>query len=163
LRKHSRALVIVYTVRRTIIATVVVVLFTFTDVGSTETDNVLGENDNDREIQASHGATAIAGDRILNVDDAESSIPETSYNECNTSPLEAAEQQRTDQTNSAFDLGCCDEFLNSRDESSGQTPALTTASALSFPSFADDKLATVRMSNIKAAEIIDERIGSSGL
>jgi hypothetical protein len=43
LRKHPRALAIVYTVRRTTIATVVVVLFTFTDVESTETENVLGE------------------------------------------------------------------------------------------------------------------------
>jgi len=35
----------------------------FTDVGSTETDNVLGENDNGRKIQASHHASAIAADR----------------------------------------------------------------------------------------------------
>jgi hypothetical protein len=54
LRKHPRALVIIYTVSRTTIATMVVVPFTFTDVGSTDTDNVLGENYNDREIQASH-------------------------------------------------------------------------------------------------------------
>jgi hypothetical protein len=94
---------------------------------------------------------------------AQSSIPETSYDERDTSPLEAAEQQQTDQTNSAFNLGCCDEFLSSLAESSGRTPASTTASALSFPTFADDKLATVRMSNITITKVIDNRIGSSGL
>jgi hypothetical protein len=41
-------------------------------VAETETDNVVGENDEDRGILASHDATAIAGDRVLNINDAES-------------------------------------------------------------------------------------------
>ena len=106
-------------------ATMVVISFAFADVGVTETDNVLGANDNDRVIQASHGATAIASDRVLEVDNVESSITETSYDGCGTGPLEAAEQQRTDRTYSAFDTGYCDEFLNSLAESSGRTPAST--------------------------------------
>ena len=41
--------------------------------------------------------------------------------ERDTGPLEAAEQQGTDQTHSAFDIGCYDEEA----ESSGRTPAST--------------------------------------
>jgi hypothetical protein len=130
-------------VRRTIVATMVVIPFTFTDVGATETDNVLGANDNDRAIQASHGTTAIAGDRVLEVNNIEPPITETSYKGRDRAPLEAAEQQGTDRTHSAFDTGCCDEFLNSLTESSGRTPAST-------------------MPNTTITNITDKRIGSSG-
>ena len=82
----------------------------------------------DRDI-CIHGATAIAADRFLNISNSESSIPETSYCERDPSPLEAAEQQRTDQTNSTFEVDCCDESL----KFSGQTPASSTASAVGFP------------------------------
>jgi hypothetical protein len=94
-------------------------------------------DDNDREIQASYGATAIAPDRSAHINDAEPSVPETSYEGRDTGLLEAAEQQGINRTHSAFNTGCSDEFLNSLAESSGRTPASTTASALSFPTLAD--------------------------
>jgi hypothetical protein len=75
LRKHPRAFVIVHTVRRAIIATMAVIPFIFANVEVTETDNVLGANDNGREIQALHGATAIAPDRSAHINDAEPSVP----------------------------------------------------------------------------------------
>jgi len=122
-------------------ATMVVIPFTFADVEATETDNVLGANDDDREIQASHGATAIAADRSPHINNAEPSVPETSYDERDKAPLEAAEQQGTNRTHSAFNT---DEFLSSLAESSGQTPAST-------------------MANITTTKITDKRIGSSGI
>ena len=72
-------------------ATMVVIPFTFADVEATETDNVLGANDNDRAIQASHGTTAIAGDRVLKVNNIEPSITEISYKGRNQAPLEIIE------------------------------------------------------------------------
>jgi hypothetical protein len=162
LRKHPKAFIIVHTVRRTIIATMAVIPVTFTDVESTETDNVLGANDNDREIQASHGVTAIAANLSLHINDAEPSVPETSYEGRGTGPLEAAEQQGTNRTYSAFNTDCSDEFLNSLAESSGRTPASTTASALSSPTLVDGNRAIADMANITITKIIDKRIGSSG-
>jgi hypothetical protein len=73
------------------VATIVVIPFTFTDIGATETDNVLGANDNDRAIQALHYTTAIAGDRVLEVNNIEPFITETSYKGRNRAPLKAAE------------------------------------------------------------------------
>jgi hypothetical protein len=52
-----------------------VIPFIFANVEVTETDNVLGANDNGREIQALHGATAIAPDRSAHINDAEPSVP----------------------------------------------------------------------------------------
>jgi hypothetical protein len=125
-------------------ATMVVIPFTFADVEATETDNVLGANDNDRAIRASHGATAIAADRSPYINDAGPSVPETSYEERDRAPLEAAEQQGTNRTHSASNTGCSDEFLNSLAKSSGQTPAST-------------------MANVTITKITDKRIGSSGI
>jgi hypothetical protein len=104
--------------------TMIVIPFTFADVKATDTDNVLDTNDNDREIQASHGATAIAADRSPYINDAEPSVPKTSDERRGTTPLEAAEQQGTNQT-----------LPNSLAECSERTSASTTTSALSSPSF----------------------------
>jgi hypothetical protein len=134
--------------RRTIMATMVVIPFTFADVEATETDNVLGANDNDRSPH---------------INDAEPSVPETSYEGRDTAALEAAEQQGTNRTYSAFDTGCSDEFLNSLAESSGRTPASTTAPALSSPTLDGGKRAISDMANITITKIIDKRIGSSGI
>jgi hypothetical protein len=129
---------------------------------ATETKNVLGANDNNPEIQALHGATAIAADCAPHVNDAEPSVPETSHERCDTTSLEAAEQ-RTNRTHSAFNTGCSDEFLNSLAEPLGRTSASTTASALSFPTLVDDERAVAGISNIIITKITDERIRSSGI
>ena len=92
-------------------ATMVVIPFTFADVEATKTDNILGTNDKDREIQASPGATAIAADRSPYINDVEPSVPQTSYERRDTTPLEAAEQQGTNRTHSTFNTGCSDELL----------------------------------------------------
>jgi hypothetical protein len=108
----------------------VVVFFAFTDVESTATNNVIDENDNDREIQASHAATAIAADRSFYINDVGPFVPETPYEGHGTGPLEAVEQQGAGQTNSTFYTGCSDQPLNSVAESSGQTSALAITLAL---------------------------------
>src|SRR5947209_4527552 len=125
-------------------ATLVVIPFTFADVEATETDDVLGADNDGRATRASHDATVIAADLVLHINDAELSVLEASYEEGDTAPLEAAEQQGTNRTHSAFNAGYSNEFLNSRAESSGRTPAST-------------------MSNITITKITDERIGSPGI
>ena len=96
-----------------------------------------------RTIQASHSTTAIAGDRVLEINNIKSPITETFYKERDRAPLKTAEQQRTDRTHSVFNTDCCDEFLNSLTESSGRTPAST-------------------MPNTTITNITDKRIRSSG-
>jgi hypothetical protein len=132
-------------------------------VEATETDNVLGTNDNDREIQALYGATAIAADRSPHINNAEPSVPETSYKRRDTAPLKAAERQRTNRTHSAFDTGRSDKFLYFLAESSGQTSASATTSALSSPTLVGGKRSIVDIVNIIIIKITDKRIGSSGI
>lgn len=132
-------------------------------VEATETNNVLGANDNDREIQALYGATAIAADRSPYINNAEPSVPETFYEGRDTAPLEAAERQGTNRTHSAFDIGRSDEFLYFLAESSGRTPASATASALSSSTLVGGKRSIVDMVNIIIIKITDKRIGSSGI
>jgi hypothetical protein len=78
----------------------------------TETDKISGEDDSDREVQTPYGASTLVDDRVLEVDKGEPSVCETSYEERDIGPVEAAEIRRVDQTESALDTTCPTSLLS---------------------------------------------------
>jgi hypothetical protein len=80
-----------------------------------ETDKILGEDDTNCEIRALHDAATIARECVLEFNDTELSIRETSREERGAGPGKAAELQRIDQTDSVEDRGG-----RSREEKGGE-------------------------------------------
>lgn len=134
------------------------------DAGGLRTNQPLGKYDPDWEIEASCGASTIAGDSILKVNGGELSIREASHEERGAGPVEAAKPQITNQTESVFDPHCFDESPISVAESSRYSLALATASASRLPDLGDNPLAMIDISNFTILKIIDKKKpGPSGV
>jgi hypothetical protein len=127
------------------------------DAGGPRTNQLLGKDDPDWEIQASCGASTIAGDSILEVNGGELSIRESSHEERDAGPVEAAKLQRINQTESVFDPHCFDESPISVAESSRHSLALATALASRLPDLGDNPLAMVDISNFTILKFIDKK------
>jgi hypothetical protein len=97
-----------------------------------------------------HGAATIASERVLEFNDIELSIRETSWEERGIGLGKAAELRRIDQTNSAFDTSCSDAAPLSSSESSRQTLGPMTVSTPSLSGIGEDSPAVVDISKFAA-------------
>jgi len=97
------------------------------------------------------------------VDGNGSFVRDILHNEHNAGSLEMDNMQRTDQNASTASIIDSDEAHLSIPESSEQTLAPMIISASRLPDVADDGLATVEISKLMTAKVLDKRSSSSGV
>jgi hypothetical protein len=99
----------------------------------------------------------------LEVDKGNSFIHDILHNEHDAGSLETDMMQRIDQNGSIASTIDSDEAYLSIPESSKQTLALMTVSASSLLDVTKDGLATVDISKLMTAKVLDKRSSSSGV
>jgi len=111
---------------------------------------------------ASVGVSVGVADTALEVDEASSSLRDRPHNEHNTGSVETDDLQGANQTEPVVNTSDSDEPPLPIAESSGQTLASVTVSALSLPDIGEDDPVMVDISNA-VVKVLDEQLSPSGV